>query len=84
MVAMTTITPIPPNADTLANLPSGNIFANRVDHAGDFMSWNARVRETGKVSFDGKRIGVTNATCIDSNSDQSGLGRREFTLDEFQ
>jgi hypothetical protein len=81
---MPAVAAVPPDAHSLAGLPIGYIVANGVDYAGDFMSWNARVRDARVLSLDRERIRVTNAACLDSNSNIPTRWRRQLSFDNLQ
>src|SRR5262249_58588622 len=80
MVAMPAIAAVPANADPLAGLPVGDAGADRVDHAGHFMTGDAGELNSRIRPFLGERIAVADAASEDPDPDRSGarFGDRPF------
>jgi hypothetical protein len=69
---------------SLALLPEGDIGANFVDDAGDFMPWDTRILEAGPVSFLDHGVTVTNSTCLDFDADGIGSGDGNWAVHELE
>ena len=80
---MTAIAAVPADADALPGFHS-TTGAHRIDDADDFVTGNARVSDAGKVSFDGQRIRVAHAACLDANSDLARRRRGQFPFHDFE
>src|SRR5580704_17412232 len=53
---------MPAHADAFTFFPARHTGSNRIDHAGDLVSGNSRVRNTWKQALFGDHIAVTHST----------------------
>jgi hypothetical protein len=67
-VAGKVMTAVPSDADPLARLPVGDIGANGVDAAGDFVPRNAGILNAGPIAFFHERVAVADAAGFDLNA----------------
>src|SRR5262249_56265133 len=56
------MTAVAADADTLPLFPLRNTGTHGIDDAGHFMSWNARILNSGPRAFLGENVTVANAT----------------------
>src|SRR5208282_160513 len=75
---------VPANADALAFFPCGDAGAHFIDHAGHFVSGDARVRDAGEKAVLGDHIAVTHAACLDVNPHLSRARLGNFALHDFE
>jgi hypothetical protein len=75
---------VPSDADALAGLPVGNVGADGIDAAGDFVSGNARILDAGPVAFLYERVAVADAAGFDFNPDLAAGGLGNVSFDEFE
>jgi len=72
------------HADPLSFFPTGHARSYGFDFSNDFMARNARESESGKTAFNRKRIGVANATSLDTDSDLPKGRLDNYALNEVQ
>jgi hypothetical protein len=75
---------VPAYADALAFLPGGDAGADFVDDAGNFVTGNAGILDSGPETFDGEGVAVTDAAGLDFDADLSGGGAGDFALDDLE
>jgi hypothetical protein len=75
---------MPTDSNALAFPPFLHSRAEFVDHAGDFMPWDARVRNSWQKPFLGDHIAVTDPTGLHANPYLSRAGFRNFALHDFE
>jgi hypothetical protein len=68
VVALSAIAAVPPDPDPLARLPSSDVGADRVDHAGHLMAGNPRVLNTREKALFRHRIAVADAASLHLDS----------------
>src|SRR5580704_3464620 len=78
------MTAVPSHADALAALPVLNVSADGVNAAGNFVSRNAWVLDSGPMAFFHEGIAVADAAGFDFNSDLVASGIRNISFDEFE
>jgi hypothetical protein len=83
-VARETMATVPPDSDALAGFPVGNVSADSVDAAGDFVSGNAWILEAGPMAFLYERVAVADAAGFDFNPDLGSAGLGDVPFDEFE
>src|SRR6266849_9827986 len=80
----TVLPAVPADSNPLAFLPFLHARAQLVDHAGHFVSWDARVRNAREKAFLGDHIAVTDSTGLDADSHVSRAGLGNFALHDFE
>jgi hypothetical protein len=75
---------MPAETDALADFEDGNIGADGVQNAGNFMAGHARVLESRPHTFLGQRIAVTNAAGLHADANVAGAGIRKLLLDKLE
>ena len=75
---------VPSDADALAGLPVGDIGADGVDAAGDFVSGNARILDAGPMAFLYQRVAVADAAGFDFDAHLIAGGFGNISFDEFE
>ena len=75
---------MPADAHALADFPTGQAGADRVDHAGHFMSWNSRILNARKQAILDDRVAVANAAGVNFDSQRAGPRFGDWPLDDFQ
>src|SRR5208282_4534041 len=83
-IASEIMTSVPSDSDALAGFPVGNVSADGVDAAGDFVSGNARILDARPIAFLDQRIAVADATGFNFNSDLTAAGFGNVSFDEFE
>jgi len=83
-IAGETMASVPSNADALAWLPVGNVGADCVDAARDFVSGNTWILDSGPMTFLYERIAVADATGFDFNSDLGAAGLGNVSFYDFE
>jgi hypothetical protein len=78
------MTAVPSDADALAGFPVGDVGAYGVDVPGDFVSGNARVLDTGPITFLHEHIAVADAAGLDFDPDLVAGGIGNVSFDEFE
>src|SRR5579864_6066242 len=74
-IAVAAMPAVPPDSDALPYFPAENSRADGIDHAGDFVSWNARVRDARPRTFLGVFIAVADAAGLHFDAHRT---RNEF------
>jgi len=84
VLAHETVTAMPAYADPLSGLPIGNVGADRVDPAGDFMTGNSWILNAGPMSFLDQSIAATDPTGfhLDTHLRTTRVGN--VSLDELE
>ena len=75
---------VPADADALAGLPVGDVSADGVDAAGDFVSGDAGILDAGPMAFFDQRIAMADAAGFDLNSDLVAAGFGDVSFDQFE
>ena len=75
---------MPAHADAFAFFPVLYTGSDLVDHAGDLVSGNARIRDTGKQAVFGEDIAVTDSTGLNANPHLSRAGLRNLAFHDFE
>jgi hypothetical protein len=83
-VASETMASVPSDPDALARFPVGDVGADGVDAACDFVSGNAWILEAGPMAFFDERVAVADAAGFDFNPDLSAAGFGNVPFDEFE
>jgi hypothetical protein len=78
------MTAVPSDTDALAGFPVGDVGADSVDAAGDFVSGNAWILESGPIAFLYERIAVADAAGFDFDPDLVASGFGDVSFDEFE
>src|SRR5262249_54063252 len=78
------IAAVPPHADPLAPLPSGDAGADRVDHTGHLMAGNSRVLNTREKALLRDRIAVADAAREDLDPHRSGARFGDGPFNNFE
>jgi hypothetical protein len=78
------LAPVPTNTDTLPLLPLGNTSTHFIDDARHFMSWNARVLNSGPRAFFREHVTVADATGLHLDAHVSCAGFRNLALDDLE
>jgi hypothetical protein len=78
------MTAVPSDSDALAWFPVRNIGADSVDAAGDFVSGDAGILDSGPIAFLNQRVAVADAAGFDFNSDLGAAGVGNVSFDEFE
>ena len=75
-IAGEVVAAVPSDSDALAGFPVGNVGADSVDAAGDFVSGDSWILDAGPIAFLYERVAVADAAGFDFNSDlvSAGLG----------
>src|ERR1017187_7258415 len=77
------MTAVPSYSDALAGLPVRNVAADSVDAAGDFMSGNAWILDSGPITFLYQLVTVADAAGFDFNADLVSARLGDVSFDEF-
>jgi hypothetical protein len=83
-IAGETMASVPSDADALARFPVGNVGADSVDAAGDFVPGNAWILNAGPMAFLYKRVAVADAAGFDFNPDLAAAGLGNVSFDELE
>src|SRR5271163_1616469 len=83
-IALEAISAVPSDADAIADFPITHFFAERLDHAGDFMSGRARIGDAGPCALLGEQVAVTYAARLNFDSNMSARGFEDFFIDDFK
>ncbi len=75
---------VPAYADALAGFPVGNVGADGIDAAGDFVSGNARILDAGPMAFFHERVAVADAAGFDFNAHLGAAGFGNISFDQFE
>jgi hypothetical protein len=75
---------IPADADPLSLLPSGDLGAQFIDDAGNFVARNPRILNSRPEAFFHKHVAVANAAGLYSDPDLSSFWRRNLALDNLE
>ena len=75
---------MPAHADALAGLPLRDSVADGIDAAGNFVSGNARVLDSGPVAFFYERVAVADAAGFNLDADLAASGLGNIAFDEFK
>jgi hypothetical protein len=75
---------VPSDAYALAGLPVGDIGADSVDVASDFVSGNARILNAGPIAFFHKRVAVADTAGFDFNPNLIAGRFGNVSLDHFK
>jgi hypothetical protein len=78
------VTTVPSYSDALAGLPVRNVAADSVDAAGDFMSGNAWILDSGPIAFLYQLVTVADAAGFDFNADLVSARLGDVSFDEFE
>ena len=83
-VAVAAVPAMPADAGAVARLPLGDVRADRVDDAGDFVAGNARERDPGPESLDRQHVAVADPAGFDADADLPRTGLRDVSLDDLE
>ena len=83
-IAVAAMPAVPADSDALSDFPAENARADGVDHAGDFVSRNARVRDARPRTFLGVFIAVADAAGLHLDAHRSCDGLRDFALHQLK
>jgi hypothetical protein len=83
-IASEIMTAVPSDADALAGFPVCYISADGIDAAGDFVSGNARVLDTGPITFLHEHIAVADAAGLDFDPNLVACGIGNVSFDKFE
>jgi hypothetical protein len=72
------------DADTLADFPSRDAFAERVDSPNDYMTGHARIGDTGNEAIHGDGVGMADAPGFDAKANLACFRIDERTLHEVR
>jgi hypothetical protein len=75
---------VPAYSDALALLPRGDTGAYFVDDAGDFVTGDAGILDSGPETLHREGVAVTDATGLDFDADLSGGGAGYFAVDDLE
>jgi hypothetical protein len=75
---------VPSQPDALADFIYGNISADSVDDAGDFVARHAGIGNAGKEAEFCKAVAVTNSAGLHANAHMPRTGLGKFTLHQFK
>ncbi len=76
---------VPTDTDALAGGPTrGDVIADGVDHADDFMARHARVLDAGHVAFLGEGVAVADAAGLDLDPYGTRTGLGDGAFDELE
>src|ERR1700681_4142810 len=75
---------MPSNAYALAGFPIGNVGADGVDAAGDFVSGDTWVLDAGPIAFFDQGVAVADTAGFNFNSDLVARRLGDISLDEFE
>ncbi len=70
------------DTDAVAGLPGGDTGADGVDDSDDLVSRDDGLRGVRAQALDGQHVGVADTAGLDPQSDVSGLGVDQLTLDQ--
>ena len=77
-IAVAAMPAVPADSGALSHFPAEHARADGVDHAGDLVSWNARVSDAGARTFLGVLIAVADAAGLHLDAHRSGGGLAGF------
>jgi hypothetical protein len=83
-IAGETMATVPSDSNALAGFPVGNVSADGVDAASNFVSRDAWILDAWPIAFLYQRIAVADAAGFDFNSDLAAAGLRNISFDEFE
>jgi hypothetical protein len=83
-IAVTTVTAVPADSDSLAFCPSNNAWANSVNDSGDFMSRDPRVLNARPQSVLGHDIAVTDSASVDLYAHMANAGLCDLAFNKFK
>src|SRR5262250_2603855 len=75
---------MPANPDALSFLPRGNTGADFIDDAGDFVSGNARILNSGPGALFREHVTVADTTGLHRDANLSCARFRNLALDNFK
>jgi hypothetical protein len=75
---------VPADTDAVALLPLANAAAEFVNHAGNFVAWNAWVLQAGPVAVLHQVIAEADATGLYLNENLAGTGRRYLAFHDLK
>jgi len=75
---------VPADSNALAFPPFLHARAEFVDHAGHFVSWDARIGNAGEKAFLRNHVAVTDSTSLDADSYVSRSWLRNFSFHDFE
>src|SRR6266851_819805 len=75
---------VPADSNPLAFLPFLHARAHLVDHAGHFVSWDARISNAGEKAFLGNHVTVTDSTGLDADTYLPRSWLRNFSFYDFK
>ena len=84
VVAIAAVAAVPPDADPLARLPSGDAGADRVDHPGHLMAGDPRVLNSREEPLLGDRIAVADAAGLHLDPHRSGARLRDRPFNDLK
>jgi hypothetical protein len=83
-IAGKTVASVPPDSDALAGLPVGDVSADSIEAAGDFVPGDAWILDAGPIAFLYERVAVADAAGFDFNADLVSAGLGNVSFDEFE
>ena len=83
-LAMPAMATEPTDSDTLALFPTRNALADGVDESCDLVTRHVGIRDVRPVPFDDERVGVADASRLDTDPDLPRTGLRNGPLHEAQ
>jgi len=75
---------MPADSYALAGLPLRDAFADRVDAAGDFVTGDARLPDSGPMTFFHERVAMADAAGFDLDADLPASGFVDVAFDQFK
>src|SRR5580700_2036874 len=75
---------VPADSNPLTFLPFLHARAHLVDHAGHFVSWDARIGNAGEKAFLSNHVTVTDSTSLDADPYVPRSWLRNFSLHDFK
>jgi hypothetical protein len=76
--------PVPAYSDALSYFPAENARAYGVNHAGNFVPWNARVRDAWSRAFFSVFVTMANAASLHFDADKTRSRLRDFVFHQLK
>jgi hypothetical protein len=83
-IASKAVPAMPSDADPIADFPIPQIFAERVDHSGDFMPRRSRISDPRPCPFFRKHVAMTNSAGLNSNPNLLARRLDDFFINKFE
>jgi hypothetical protein len=81
---MPAVSAVPGDSDPLAWCPPGDVWADRIDDAGDLMAWDPRVLDAGPDALLCKGVAVADATSLNLDAHGSGPGLWDVAFNKLK